>query len=348
LEVFMARNAWRGALLVLGLVLGLCLLLGALRAASPVPYGFEGFAPVGTVKHKGAIVAAREGTYTITGAGANMWADHDAFHFLWRKASGDLSLTTRVAFPEKAGEAHRKAGWVVRQSLDADAPYADAIVHADGLVSLQYRLTKGGQTFEIQSPVQSPAAVRLDRTGDLFSLYVSREGKTWIPVGGVLVPLANPVHAGLAVCAHTDARTATAEFSHVEFHSDGVVAEPDRVLESTLEVIDIETGVREAVYTTRDHIEAPNWTRDGRSFLFNSGGLLYSLPRAGGTPTLIDMGAARRLNNDHGLSPDGRQIAISDQPVEDSLIFIVPADGGTPRQVTSHGRSYWHGWSPDG
>jgi Tol biopolymer transport system component len=86
----------------------------------------------------------------------------------------------------------------------------------------------------------------------------------------------------------------------------------------------------------------------GRSFLFNQDGRLYTLPREGGTPQLVDTGEARHLNNDHGLSPDGRQIVISDQPAGDSLIFVLPAKGGIPRQVTALGPSYWHGWSPDG
>jgi Tol biopolymer transport system component len=56
------------------------------------------------------------------------------------------------------------------------------------------------------------------------------------------------------------------------------------------------------------------------------------------------------LNNDHGLSPDGEWLAISDQSSDDhkSRVYIVPAKGGTPRLVTPNGPSYWHGWSPDG
>jgi TolB protein len=119
-------------------------------------------------------------------------------------------------------------------------------------------------------------------------------------------------------------------------------------MESTLEVISVDAGERKAVYVTRDHIEAPNWSRDGGSFLFNSEGRLYQLPRAGGTPRPVDTGSAIRLNNDHGLSPDGRWLAISDETRGDSLIHVLPAAGGEPRLVTALGPSYWHGWSPDG
>jgi Tol biopolymer transport system component len=103
------------------------------------------------------------------------------------------------------------------------------------------------------------------------------------------------------------------------------------------------------VYHTLDPLEAPNWTRDGKDLLFNSAGHIFRLPAKGGTPVRVDTGFANRCNNDHGLSPDGSQLAISDQSRGGkSLIYIVPATGGEPRQITPVGPSYWHGWSPDG
>jgi Tol biopolymer transport system component len=122
------------------------------------------------------------------------------------------------------------------------------------------------------------------------------------------------------------------------------------MLESTLETIAIDSKDRRVVHHVRGHIEAPNWSRDGKELVFNSGGLLYALPVAGGTPRKIDTGFATRCNNDHGLSPDGTEIAISDQSQGNgqSLIYVLPSTGGTPRRVTPLGPSYWHGWSPDG
>ena len=118
--------------------------------------------------------------------------------------------------------------------------------------------------------------------------------------------------------------------------------------ESTLEIVSIDTGQRTVVYRAADHFEAPNWSRDGKTLLFNSKGRLYTIPVAGGQPTLIDTGDANRCNNDHGYSPDGKFLAISHSPERASLIYVLPATGGSPRQVTPKGPSYWHGWSPDG
>ena len=57
-----------------------------------------------------------------------------------------------------------------------------------------------------------------------------------------------------------------------------------------------------------------------------------------------------KCNNDHGFSPDNKQIVISDQSEYDnkSRIYTLPIDGGIPKLVTDKGPSYWHGWSPDG
>ena len=119
---------------------------------------------------------------------------------------------------------------------------------------------------------------------------------------------------------------------------------------SKLETIDIESRVRTVVYVAPEHFEAPNWTRDGAFFLFNQDGRLYRLPVAGGTPEAIDTGFAIRCNNDHGISPDSKLIAISDQSQGDhnSIVYTVPFGGGAPRRITQNSPSYWHGWSPDG
>src|SRR5262249_13660525 len=156
--------------------------------------------------------------------------------------------------------------------LEPDAPYADAVVHADGLISLQYRPTKGGATQEIQAPLKAPAALRLERTGDLFTLFVAAEGGAYQAVGSGALALPDPVDVGLGACSH-DARFSTRiVFSNVGFDNPGLVPKEKRVRESRLEVLSIESGRRETVYVTRDHIEAPNWSRDGASFLFNSNG----------------------------------------------------------------------------
>ena len=125
------------------------------------------------------------------------------------------------------------------------------------------------------------------------------------------------------------------------------IAKPQ--VESTLETIGIAEFEREVVLTSNTHLEAPNWSPDGKTLIYNSNGLLYSIPVSGGTPALIPTGFAKRINNDHGISPDGSTLVISDgTETGKSLIYTLPIEGGNPKKVTELGPSYWHGWSPDG
>lgn len=119
-------------------------------------------------------------------------------------------------------------------------------------------------------------------------------------------------------------------------------------VESSLEVFNIESGQRRVVHRAAEHFEAPNWTPDGKTLIFNGGGRLWRIPVSGGTPEHIPAGNIR-LNNDHGISFDGKWLILSGASEgKPSRIFVMPVEGGTPRLVTPNAPSYWHGISPDG
>ena len=328
-----------------------CLLTPWLFAQSPAPVGiFESHADVGTVLHPGNVEhdAAKQ-SYTISGSGENMWATQDAFQFAWKRISGDVSLTADISFLGTGVNPHRKAVLLVRQSLDADSIYADVAVHGSGLTALQYREAKGAITQEIQANVAAPKRARLVKRGDYVYMSVSADGGEPQLAGGWLrIPLQGDFYVGLGVCSHEKDVVEKAVFTNVTL-STAPPSLSKPTLYSSLETIPISSTDRQVVYITAGHIEAPNWTRDG-AFLFNSDGHIQRLPVAGGTPENIDTGFAVRCNNDHGISPDGTRLAISDQSQAEhnSLVYTVPIGGGTPKRVTQNSPSYWHGWSPDG
>jgi hypothetical protein len=313
---------------------------------------FAGHGDVGSVLHPGsAVFAAAARSYTVTGSGDNMWAARDAFHFVWKKASGDLALTADVSFPGTGKEAHRKACLLIRQGLDADAVYVDAALHGDGLTSLQFRETKGAATHEVQANVAAPGRLRLEKRGKYVLLYLGAKGQPPRFSGAaVRLAFAEPFYIGLGVCAHNKDEVEKAVFADVELTAPLPAPTRRPVIWSTLETQTLSSTDRRVVHATPGRIEAPNWLPDGRSLLYNSGGRLYRIAAAGGTPQVVDTGFATRCNNDHGVSPDGTLLAISDQSQgrRQSLIYTVPVGGGTPRLVTPTGPSYWHGWSPDG
>ncbi|MGD0086181.1 MAG: hypothetical protein ABSC24_03540 [Verrucomicrobiota bacterium] len=313
---------------------------------------FSDQADIGSVAKAGSVsFDPANGEYLIAGGGENMWFTNDAFHYVWVKMSGDLTLAADIKFQGTGGNPHRKACLVIRQSLAPDSAYADVALHGVGLTALQYRETSGDTTREIQSNVSGPTRVRIEKHGDYISMSVAATGDAVSPAGAMYrIPFQEPFYVGLGVCAHDNKTIERAVFSNVELKPIPAAATDARaMIESTLETIAVASSDRQVVYHTSDHIEAPNWSRDGKSFLFNSKGRIYKLPVTGGTPELLDTGSQTHCNNDHGLSPDGKLLAISDQTKDGkSRVYVLPVTGGKPRLITPLAPSYWHGWSPDG
>ncbi len=313
---------------------------------------FEDHRDLGTVLHPGSVgFDADRKRYTIAGGGENMWLSRDDFHFAWRPASGEISLAADVSFLGAGTDPHRKACLMIRQSLDADSAYVDVVVHGDGLTSLQFRDAKGAATQEVQANVSAPRRLRIEKRGKYALMYLGAgDGPLKYSGAAVRIAFEGPFYVGLGVCAHNKDVTETATFSDVELISPLPAASGRAVLYSSLETQSMTSTDRRVVHVTPSRIEAPNWLRDGGTLIYNSGGRIYRIPAAGGEPRPVDTGFATRCNNDHGVSPDGTLLAISDQSQgrRQSLIYTLPVEGGTPRQITPVGPSYWHGWSPDG
>lgn len=177
---------------------------------------FEQHADVGETPVKGKATYESNGErYTVTGGGANMWLKTDAFHFVYKKISGDLALTADVQFVGEGVEQHRKAALMIRQSLDPDSAYADVAVHGDGLTSLQYRLAKGEDTQEMRSDLKAPMEIRIERHGNQYTVAAGKPGEELKTTGPATIQMQDPVYVGLAVCSHNANVLETAIFSKV-------------------------------------------------------------------------------------------------------------------------------------
>ena len=320
--------------------------------SQPLPHGiFTDHQDVGTVLHPGSVVYDETNhTYTISGSGENMWFGIDDFHFAWKKVSGDVALTADIAFLGAGGNPHRKAVLMIRESLDGPSPAVDVAVHGVGLTSLQYRDAEGADTHEVESNISAPRRVRIEKRGDYFYAFVSgKDGKLQPAGASTKLALSGDFYIGIGVCAHDKNVVEKAVFSNVILEQ---LPPPSgkQVLISSLETITIASTDRHVEYTSAAHFEAPNWSRDGKFLIFNQDGTIRRLAFDGSEPTLISTAPQIHCNNDHGISPDGQSLAISDQTSDDhkSRVYIVPIAGGTPRLITPNAPSYWHGWSPDG
>lgn len=343
-------RASRARSIVASTLLAFCLTAGVTHAQQLG--AFEKHADIGTVLHPGsATFDSRLDTYTLSGSGENMWFGSDNFQFVWKQMSGDLSLTADIRFVGTGGNNHRKAALLIRQSLASDAVYADVARHGDGLTSLQYRNTAGDTTHEVETAANAPERVRIEKRGAFVYVFTGDPGGALHFSGASMrVDLTGSFVVGLGVCSHDKDRIEAAIFSNV--HLDPLPpASGKPVLWSTLETVKIASTDRLVAYAVPGHFEAPNWSRDGASLLINRDGTMHRfILGSDAVPTQVPTGAQVHVNNDHGLSPSGAELAISDQtsPDGESRVFVLPSTGGTPRQITPNGPSYWHGWSPDG
>jgi regulation of enolase protein 1 (concanavalin A-like superfamily) len=154
--------------------------------------------------------------FLLKGAGANMWFAKDEFHFANKKLSGDFILSADIQFIGRGNNPHRKIGWMVRQTLDSNAAYADAAIHGDGLTSLQYRKSKGADTEEVKADIQAPDKIQFERRGNLYIFSAAKNGEQLREVARVELDFGKEVYAGIFICSHDENTYEEAVFSNVK------------------------------------------------------------------------------------------------------------------------------------
>ncbi len=123
---------------------------------------------------------------------------------------------------------------------------------------------------------------------------------------------------------------------------------------SYIQTVDLKSGKIDTILIAKGDYEAPNWHRDNY-LVVNFRGKIYRLGLIDKRLTEINTGSINKIMDDHGLSPDGKWIAITSfdtslpsQNIYKFSVYIVAAAGGEPKKITSQDLSFWHGWSPDG
>ena len=183
----------------------------------PPPWLDEDIGAVGAAG--GATYAG--GTFNVSGAGADIWGTADGLHFVYQTFKGNGSIVAEVTgLGNTNGWA--KAGVMIRETLDADSPFADTIVTPSNGTAFQRRPTTGGSAETTAGPVVvAPYWVKVERSGDLFTGSVSPDGTSWTVVGTATIPMAKTVYIGLALTSHVAGTTTAATFASVKITGGG-------------------------------------------------------------------------------------------------------------------------------
>ncbi len=307
----------------------------------------------------GATYDENSQTYTLSGSGYNIWFERDEFNYLFNKVQGDFIITANFELTGEGVDPHRKVGLMIRESRADNSAHVSAALHGDGLTTMQWRSTTGESMVspdnEISSPKSKYGILQLERKGANITMRAAHLGEDLQEIGSLETEnFKDEVLVGLFISAHNEDAKETAKVWNVRL--DKPVPEdydPGKQgwIGCRLETIDIRNGKRKVIYKKKGRFEAPNWMPDGKKLLFNMDGSLYTIPVEGGDIVKFDTGFANNLNNDHGISYNGKLLAFSHHrdnlPGGGSTVYVMPMSGGTPILVTPETPSYWHGWSPD-
>jgi hypothetical protein len=202
------------------------LVLASLVATSVAAQGgtlglFTNSADIGAPPLKGSAEYDRAArTYKITGTGTDIWGKADQFHYVWREATGNFSVTATTKFLTE-GNAHRKAAIMLRRTADGDSPFVHFAIHADGMAAVQFRSTQGGNTNTLDFPVGKPGVWRLKLTkqGGNVIVAIAPEGAPLRELGHTVSTIGSQVLVGLAVASHDAKALNTVVFSDVTFEA---------------------------------------------------------------------------------------------------------------------------------
>jgi TolB protein len=330
-------------------------------SAQNKPVGiFQTGSDIGNPKKTGsAAYNPSEQSYTLKGGGYNIWFARDEFYFLYNKIKGDFIMTANFEFVGKGVEKHRKTGWMIRESSDEKAPHASATLHGDGLTVLQWRVSSGAAMRDPQDEIFAPDSsyniIQIERAGKKIIMRAARTGKPFDVIGSYeMNSLSDEVLAGPFICSHNPDVIEEVKVWNVRIDKpvgDDYNTGKSGFLGCRLETMTVSDGKRMVIFEKPGRFEAPNWMPDGKKLLFNMDGSLYKIPVGGGETEKLNTDFANRNNNDHGISFDGKLLAISHQreglPGGGSTVYVLPLTGGVPKLITENTPSYWHGWSPN-
>jgi endonuclease/exonuclease/phosphatase family metal-dependent hydrolase/regulation of enolase protein 1 (concanavalin A-like superfamily) len=188
-------------------------------AFAQLPSGWAS-SDIGAVGATGATTTAGT-TFTVNGAGADVWGSADALHFAHRQLTGDGSIVAQVAAIDNIN-AWVKAGVMMRETLSPGARHAFMLTSYTKGHAFQRRLaTAGASTHTSGGTGSAPVWVRLTRAGNTFTAHRSLDGVTWTLVGSDTIAMGPTIYVGVGVSSHVAGVLASGTFENVEVTAAG-------------------------------------------------------------------------------------------------------------------------------
>jgi hypothetical protein len=203
-----------------------CLVLFAIVALGmPAPAGAQSVPSGWSARDIGSVGASgsasgSNGSFTLRGAGADVWGSADGFQFAYRSLTGDGEIITRVTGVDYL-HAWSKAGVMMRESLSAGARHAFMLASAGQGLAFQRRVWSDGSSSNTGAGGGPGYFVRLTRSGNTFDAYQSTDGSSWTWVGSEWIDMPATIYAGVAVTSHYYGAVTTATFTNTSVNEWG-------------------------------------------------------------------------------------------------------------------------------
>ncbi len=297
--------------------------------------------------------------YIFTNSNYSKQYKKEKFRYLYNKISNDFILTANFRIIENNVKTNVKTGWMIRESDENRSVYVSASLNEKGKIKFQWRKSKNelkeNSKNKIQNLKENFEILQLERKGNKIIFRAAYFGEPLQLIASYTIEnLPTTILAGMFITSNNSNIDTKAEVWNVRIDkpvTDNYNPNKEGYLGCRLEIINPFNGNRKVIFKKSDRFEAPNWMPDGKKLLFNMEGSLYKIPIEGGKLEKLNTGFANQNNNDHGISFNGKILAISHHrdgfPGGGSTVYTVPIEGGEPKLVTVDTPSYWHGWAPN-
>ncbi len=249
----------------------------------------------------------------------------------------------------------KRDGWCAKRLMQNLLIFPQHYMAA-GLTVLQWRVSAGAAMRDPQDEIfakdSSFNVIQIERAGKNIIMRAAHNGKPLETIGShEMENMPDEVLVGPFICSHDSAVLETVKIWNVRIDqpvADNYDSYRSPALGCRLETMTVADGKRKVIFEKPGRFEAPNWMPDGKKLLFNMDGLLYKIPVDGGELEKLNTDFANNINNDHGISFDGKLLAISNSVKGGgSAVYVLPLAGGVPKLITEETPSYWHGWAPN-
>jgi hypothetical protein len=153
-------------------------------------------------------------TYTVYGGGKGVSGTSDSLRFVGTTLTGNGQIVAQVSNLFNAATSS-EAGLMVRSSLNANAQQFSLLLNSAKMAYVTSRSTTGGSTASTGYGDSGKQWIKIVRSGNLFSAYMSSDGSTWSLLSSATIAMGATIDIGLAVTSQATNYTEGAIFKNV-------------------------------------------------------------------------------------------------------------------------------------